>query len=136
MVGAGVGAVLSGPLLAVGLGLGAAGLCLRKDQAGDVARSTGKAGLAVVDKGKEINERYRVTDKVKEAAQGTYQRAKEVDEEHKVVDKAKAGASRAWIRAKEIDREHHLTTKASAAFGEAMEEVAVAASKKNDQSKK
>ena len=33
-------------------------------QAGDVARSTGKAGLAVVDKGKEINERYHVTDKV------------------------------------------------------------------------
>lgn len=32
LVGAGVGAVLSGPLLAVGLGLGAAGLCLRKDQ--------------------------------------------------------------------------------------------------------
>lgn len=32
LVGAGVGAVLSGPLLAIGLGLGAAGLCLRKDQ--------------------------------------------------------------------------------------------------------
>lgn len=33
-------------------------------QAGDVARSTGQAGLAVVEKGKEINTQYGVTDKV------------------------------------------------------------------------
>lgn len=34
-------------------------------QAGDVARSTGKAGLAVVEKSKEINTQYGVTDKVR-----------------------------------------------------------------------
>ena len=33
-------------------------------QAGEVARSTGQAGLAVVEKGKEINTQYGVTDKV------------------------------------------------------------------------
>lgn len=32
LVGATVGAIVSGPLLAIGLGAGAAGLCLRKDE--------------------------------------------------------------------------------------------------------
>lgn len=34
LVGAGVGALLSGPFLAIGLGAAAAGLCLRDDQVG------------------------------------------------------------------------------------------------------
>lgn len=38
--------------------------------------------------------------------------------------------------APQIDREHRLTSRAGQAFGEAMEEAAAAASKKNDQSKK
>ncbi|CAM9163685.1 unnamed protein product [Ectocarpus sp. 12 AP-2014] len=102
LVGATAGLLLSGPLVAIGLGAGAAACCLRKDQAGDVARSTGQAGLAVVEKGKEINTQYGVADKVKGAAHSTFERAKEVNEEHKVVDKAKAGVSRAWARIREV----------------------------------
>ena len=34
-------------------------------QAGEAARSTGQAGLALVNKGKEVNERYHVGEKVR-----------------------------------------------------------------------
>ncbi|CAM9244095.1 unnamed protein product, partial [Hapterophycus canaliculatus] len=101
--------------------------------AGDVARSTGQAGLAVVEKGKELNTQYGVTEKVKGAAHSTFERAKEVNEEHNVVEKAKAGASRAWGRIREVDREHRLTSRAGEAFGGAMDGVTNAVSKKDDQ---
>ncbi|CAM9968987.1 unnamed protein product [Ectocarpus sp. 6 AP-2014] len=132
LIGATTGLLLSGPLVAIGLGAGAAACCLRKDQAGDVARSTGQAGLAVVEKGKEINTQYGVADKVKGAAHSTFERAKEVNEEHKVVDKAKAGVSRAWARIREVDREHRLASRAGEAFGGAMDSVTNAVSKKDD----
>ncbi|CAM9448510.1 unnamed protein product [Pylaiella littoralis] len=131
LVGAGIGALLSGPLVAIGLGGAAAALTLRKDQAGDVARSTGQAGLAVVEKGKEINAQYGVTEKVEGAAHSTYEKAKDVNEEHRVVDKVKAGASRAWGRIREVDREHRLTARAGKAFGGAMDGVTNAMSKKD-----
>eukprot|EP00752_Nemacystus_decipiens_P009689 g8656.t1 len=131
LVGAAAGLLISGPLVGLGLGAGAALTTLRKDKAGDVARSTGQAGLAVVEKGKEINAQYGVADKVKGAAQSTFEKAKEVNEEHKVVDKAKAGASAAWGRIREVDREHRLTSRAGEAFGGAMDGVTNALSKKD-----
>ncbi|CAM9189016.1 unnamed protein product [Scytosiphon promiscuus] len=132
LVGACAGALISGPLLAIGLGAGAGALTFRRDQAGDVARSTGQAGLAVVEKGKELNTQYGVAEKVKGAAHNTIERAKEVNEEHKVVEKAKTGASRAWERIREVDKEHRLTARAGEAFGGAMDGVTRAVSKKDD----
>jgi hypothetical protein len=54
-VGLVAGAMLSGPILAVGLAAGAAYATTRKDQTGEVARSTGQAASSTFDKGEQLS---------------------------------------------------------------------------------
>ncbi|CAM9732243.1 unnamed protein product, partial [Choristocarpus tenellus] len=103
VVGAAAGLIVSGPLLALGVGAGVMGLAAAgNNKAGDVARSTGKVGVAAFKEGKKINERHHISEKVRAGLRSTVNKAKELDHEHKIVDKTKKGADKAWKSVRKV----------------------------------
>eukprot|EP00457_Paulinella_chromatophora_P014723 gb/GEZN01015196.1/.p1 GENE.gb/GEZN01015196.1/~~gb/GEZN01015196.1/.p1 ORF type:complete len:191 (-),score=48.92 gb/GEZN01015196.1/:337-867(-) len=87
---AGVGAAVVFGSVAVGAVAagGAAYAATRSDKVGDVAKSTGKAAIAVAGKAKELDEKHQISNKMKAGGQKLFNKAKEVNEKHHIAEKA------------------------------------------------
>ena len=115
-VGAVVGAVVSGPILALAGAAGMAYAAGTKDGAGgDVARSAGGAAAAAGRRASELNQKHEVTTKLKAGASAGFTKAKEVNEKHQIATKAKSLFSMALAKSKAANEKYDITGKAAKA---------------------
>jgi len=111
-----VGTVMVGPIVGVGLAVGAVYATTRSDSVGDAALAVGDATYCAVESASAAARKYGVYDKAKEVGSATMTKMKEIDQEYKVVDNAKAGASVVASKASEINQKYDITGTASRAI--------------------
>ncbi|KAG5180320.1 hypothetical protein JKP88DRAFT_349633 [Tribonema minus] len=117
--GAVLGLILSGPLLAVGLGIAGAGAAITQGPGtvgGDIARSAGRLAQNSFDKAKELERKHDVIARVKGASRDGLDRVRALNDEHRIVDKTKAGAADLARRARELDEQHGVRDRAAKAI--------------------
>ena len=93
VVGGVAGAVLAGPLVGVVAAGGAAYAATRSDKAGEAAKATGTAALAVGDKISQLDREHQVRAKVGDAAQSAMASMQELNQKHDVTGKVAGGIS-------------------------------------------
>ncbi|EDQ88035.1 uncharacterized protein MONBRDRAFT_37696 [Monosiga brevicollis MX1] len=75
------------------------------------------AGAATVAAGAvKLNNEYRVTERIGEAASSAYTRAKAANEEHKILEKTGTIAKAAVTKVGEVDREYQISQKVGSAL--------------------
>ena len=103
-----VGGILAtlvvGPVTGVAVAGAALYACTRKDNIGEVARTTGSLAAAGFDKMVELDSQYKIVDQLKDATSAAYSKAKEINNEYKITDQVIS-------RAKELDAKYDLTAK-------------------------
>ena len=124
------GMMVSGPVVGLVAGAGAAVATMTKGTAGDVARSAGNLGAAAGSKAVELDKKHHIVDKTKAATSGLVAKAKDIDKKHGVVDKTKAGAIKAASAASDFNKKHDITGKTAKALSSGMDAVSRRLSKK------
>eukprot|EP00808_Paulinella_micropora_P030566 g41260.t1 len=80
--------VFGSAILGVAAAGGAAYAATRSDQVGEVAKSTGKAAVAVAHKAQELDKKHNVSGRVKEGAKAAGAKMKELNDKYKITDKS------------------------------------------------
>ena len=120
-VGAAMGLIVSGPLAAVVLGVGAVCAAQSTGPAADVAKSAGNLACTAGHKAVELDRKHSIVDKTKHAANATAQKAVELDNKHHIVANTKAAAVSGYTKAAKYDEEHHVTEKVGASLVSGMD---------------
>lgn len=98
-----VGTLVVGPVTGIACAGAAVYATTRDDAIGDAARALGSASIAAYGKAKEIDAKYGIWDKVKDAASKTASKAAEINAEYHLTDKASAAAASGVAKVREFD---------------------------------
>lgn len=114
--GVAVGAVAGSLAIGIVAAAGAAYTATRSDKAGDAARATGQAAVAVAGKAEQLNREHQITDKIVSAAKTGYVKADQLNREHHITDKIVSAAKTGYHAVKELDQKHGITSKTADAL--------------------
>ena len=114
--GVAVGAVAGSLAIGVVAAAGAAYISTRSDKAGDAARATGQAAVAVAGKAEQLNREHHITDKIVSAAKTGYVKADQLNREHHITDKIVSAAKTGYHAVKELDQKHGISSKTADAL--------------------
>ena len=111
-----VGAVVSGPILAVGAaGAATYVAAARSDGVGDAARRVGNAAVGGLGAVRKFNEDHQVSQKLYQGTKQGLAQASEINQKHHVTETLGSAAQQSLQAAKKFGEDHHLKDRAAAA---------------------
>lgn len=105
-----VGTLIIGPVTGLACAGAAVYATTRGDAIGDAARAVGVASLAAYSKASEVNTKYGIFDRLKEAASKTAAKASEINAEYHLSDRAAAAAATGVAKVRELDERHQISS--------------------------
>jgi hypothetical protein len=116
MAGAGAvaavaGLAVVGPITAVAAGTAAVYATTRKDNIGDIARTTGKYTASAASAAKAFNDEHDVTGKLYECGKTAAAKLKEANQKYGITGRLFSAAKTGAAKAKEINEKHDITGK-------------------------
>ncbi|CAN0017452.1 unnamed protein product, partial [Choristocarpus tenellus] len=116
VAGAVVGALLGGPFGALMGSLAGSAAAGRDDTVGEVAKSAGAVADAALEKARQLEREYSVSERAGQAARKAVTAAQRVDREYNVRQKASRAAQKAKEAAQRVDDEFNIREKTKNAF--------------------
>ena len=113
-----IGCLVGGPCLAFLCGAATAyGTTRTSSTAGDCARCLGHLALSCHAKALDVNSKYQIVDKTKDAAQVCWEKTKNINERHRILVRTQECIISGWEAVKDFNRTHRFTDRAFDSLG-------------------
>ena len=113
-----IGCLVGGPCVAFLCGAATAyGTTRTSSTAGTCARCLGHLALSCHAKALDVNSKYQIVDKTKDAAQVCWEKTKNVNERHRILVRTQECIISGWEAVKDFNRTHRFTDRAFDSLG-------------------